>query len=934
MDTKMSLPEEDLSCCVCCEIFQDPVLLSCSHSVCRHCLKQFWESKGSPECPVCRRRSSREEPPRNLVLRNVCESFLESRSQISSAGSGEDDQQDVYYHCSPTHETIAELKDKLRTALENLQKKLKAFEEAKQDYERTAAHIKTQAQHTERQIQEEFEKLYRFLRDEEAARIAALKKEEERKSRMMRRKIEEMDAGISSLSDTIRNMEKEIGAEDVLFLKNFKSTMTRARFTPADPKKTPEALISVGKHLSNLKFRVWEKMQGMVHYTVSGVSDLKDPQKCPIDEAVTDFKDKLRTALEPLQKNLKVLEEAKQDYEGTAAHIKVRHHLELWSMLFRSCFSDEVGPLIPVEVTAGPAHREADYMEEILKKLHQFLRDEEAARIAALKEEEEQKSQMMRRKIEELNVEISSLSGTIRNIEKEMGAEDIPFLQVFQHKPKDPEKTLVILINVGKHLSNLKFRVWEKMQEVLQYTWRLDYSKGSNKYRMRCPGQPDHPLTPKEKLQRHCEWLQCINKRAMPSENISINNEAAGNTGTPLCACPKSSQALYYSHVWCIQVVLCKVLFDQRKRSIKEAVENLALKNVCEAFLESRRRRSSAGSMVLCSLHKEELKLFCLEDQQPVCVMCQTSKTHKGHTCCPVDGAVAEFKHTVGTQQHDEGFGDLLEPRRQRADKLSVLTVMIVDIPGAVVSSMSRPVSAAPIWQDALHPAGLRCTQTLYQVTPRHHGHHTIRLCSGVRRNCKDYMNTPTCCCVLSPQLLLLWTPTLHTQTIHLSDESHYCKEYKEERSSLFPDNPERFDVNSAVVFWVLRVIDSGTHCWDVQVGDSDYWSVGVITESVTRKGESFWGSVWSLENDEEYWIRCAGQSDLSLTPEDKLQRVRVQLDWDRGEVTFTEVLTNTHLHTITHSFTERVLPFFCNRSVYPLRILPLKTSVTVEQHS
>ncbi|KAI4878472.1 hypothetical protein NFI96_009073 [Prochilodus magdalenae] len=43
-------------------------------------------------------------------------------------------------------------------------------------------------------------------------------------------------------------------------------------------------------------------------------------------------------------------------------------------------------------------------------------------------------------------------------------------LVIVQFTPKDPEKTSGALISVGKHLSNLKFRVWEKMQEVLQYT--------------------------------------------------------------------------------------------------------------------------------------------------------------------------------------------------------------------------------------------------------------------------------------------------------------------------------------------------------------------------------------------------------------------------------------------------------------------------------
>ncbi|KAL6483752.1 hypothetical protein MHYP_G00086240 [Metynnis hypsauchen] len=292
MAARNPLPEEELSCPVCCDIFRDPVVLSCSHSVCKTCLQRFWETKGSRECPVCRRRYSKEYPPCNLVLKNLCESFLESRSQTSSVGSEGlcilhneklklfclDDQQPVCvvchvskthrnHYCCPVDEVVTDFKHKLKSALELLQKNLKVLEEAKRDYDQTAAHIKTQAQHTERQIKKEFEKLHQFLRDEEAARIAALKEEEDQKSQMMRRKIEEMNGEISALSDTIRNIEKEMEAEDVLFLQNFKSTEKQAQLTPKDPEKTSGALINVVKHLSNLKFRVWENMQEVLQYT-------------------------------------------------------------------------------------------------------------------------------------------------------------------------------------------------------------------------------------------------------------------------------------------------------------------------------------------------------------------------------------------------------------------------------------------------------------------------------------------------------------------------------------------------------------------------------------------------------------------------------------------------------------------------------------------
>ncbi|XP_076848865.1 E3 ubiquitin-protein ligase TRIM35-like isoform X2 [Brachyhypopomus gauderio] len=294
MAATIPLSEEEFSCPVCCDIFRDPVLLSCSHSVCKTCLQQFWETKGSQECPVCRRRSSRDDLPLNRALKNLCESFLESRSQRSSAGSEVlcslhneklkvfclEDQQPVCvvcqistahktHDCLPVEEAVCDFKNKLKTSLESLQQHLKVLEEHKQVCEKTAAHIKYQAQHTERQIKEEFEKIHQFLRDEEAARIAALKEEEEQKSHMMRRKIEEMSGEIASLSDQIRNTEKEMEAENIPFLLNMKFTIKHVHYTPKEHKKVSGALINVAKHLSSLKFRVWERMQKILQYLLT-----------------------------------------------------------------------------------------------------------------------------------------------------------------------------------------------------------------------------------------------------------------------------------------------------------------------------------------------------------------------------------------------------------------------------------------------------------------------------------------------------------------------------------------------------------------------------------------------------------------------------------------------------------------------------------------
>ncbi|CAL8310343.1 unnamed protein product [Lota lota] len=281
-----------LTCNVCTEIFKEPVSLGCHHSFCSSCLQAFWAQAKNKNCPICKRKSSKDIVD-NFSLKEVADSYAgRQRSDPSDEGEGvctehsqhikwfcKDEQRAVCAVCEfphhqghtvvPLEEHVQELKQQLRPDLTSLQDKRKKYQELEKTYDAMVPHLKRQLVNTERRIRAEFEQLHQILREEEEARVAALKEEEEQKRRSILLEMKNIQEQISSLSETLSAVEADLQKDGVSFLTSSRRSRTSARTlcSGSDPQLLPGGLLDQAKHLGNLTHRVWEKMEQSTTFT-------------------------------------------------------------------------------------------------------------------------------------------------------------------------------------------------------------------------------------------------------------------------------------------------------------------------------------------------------------------------------------------------------------------------------------------------------------------------------------------------------------------------------------------------------------------------------------------------------------------------------------------------------------------------------------------
>ncbi|XP_038672769.1 butyrophilin subfamily 2 member A1-like [Scyliorhinus canicula] len=138
-------------------------------------------------------------------------------------------------------------------------------------------------------------------------------------------------------------------------------------------------------------------------------------------------------------------------------------------------------------------------------------------------------------------------------------------------------------------------------------------------------------------------------------------------------------------------------------------------------------------------------------------------------------------------------------------------------------------------------------------------------------------------------------------------------------------ENPTRFERYPFVL--ATEGFKTGKHYWEVEVGESNNWDLGVAKETVQRKGRITLdeehgyfviGRYW-----EKYEVKNAAKTEIFVS--EKPWKVGICLNYDEGVVSFHNADKKDQLYTFHTAFTETIFPFFCPwRSQEPLKITPV----------
>lgn len=161
---------------------------------------------------------------------------------------------------------------------------------------------------------------------------------------------------------------------------------------------------------------------------------------------------------------------------------------------------------------------------------------------------------------------------------------------------------------------------------------------------------------------------------------------------------------------------------------------------------------------------------------------------------------------------------------------------------------------------------------------------------------------------------VILDADTAHPHLIMSSDGKHVrYEEIQLERVDWEEEQNDKFDKYLAILG--KEGFSTGCFYYEVQVKGQTVWDLGVARESTEKKGSI------DMNILSGYWTTCLryvnylhlsyDSSEVLFPLKTKPQRVGVFVDYEKGQVSFYDVDSSSHIYSYTdQSFNEKIYPF------------------------
>ncbi|XP_053811374.1 probable E3 ubiquitin-protein ligase MID2 isoform X2 [Vidua chalybeata] len=148
----------------------------------------------------------------------------------------------------------------------------------------------------------------------------------------------------------------------------------------------------------------------------------------------------------------------------------------------------------------------------------------------------------------------------------------------------------------------------------------------------------------------------------------------------------------------------------------------------------------------------------------------------------------------------------------------------------------------------------------------------------------------------------------------------------KDESSLKKSHTPERFSGTGCYGAAGNVFIDSGCHYWEVVVGSSTWYAIGVAYKSAPKNewiGKN--SSSWVFSRCNSNFVVRHNNKEMLVEVHPQMKRLGVLLDYDNNALSFYDPANSLHLHTFEVSFILPVCPTFTiwNKSLMILSGLP-----------